>query len=80
MFSPNRNLGGAIAVQDLKGIHDEIFFLMSPPTKILAPPLYTVYILYIYIVTCAPPPIFIRGGPHGLHSHFLLCLKMFDAY
>ena len=26
-----------------------------PPTKILAPPMYTVYIQYIYVVTCAPP-------------------------
>ena len=34
-------------------------FLMFPPTKILAPPLYTVYVLYIYVVTCAPPPKFL---------------------
>ena len=32
---------------------------MSPQTKILAPPLYTIYILYIYVVTCAPPPQFL---------------------
>ena len=50
------------------------FFPMLPPrTKILAPPLYTVYIvrvLYIYVVTCAPTsaPTFIRGGPHGIHA------------
>ena len=34
-----------------------------PPTKILAPPLYIVYIMYIYVVTCAPPPFLYVADP-----------------
>ena len=41
------------------------FFPMLPPrTKILAPPLYRVYIvLYIYVVTCAPPQLLYVADP-----------------
>ena len=41
------------------------FLMFPPPTKILAPPLYTVrvYILYIYFVTCAPPNFYTRRTP-----------------
>ena len=42
------------------------FFLMfPPPTKILAPPLYTVYILHIYVVTCVPRSDFSTVAPGG---------------
>ena len=60
MFSPNRNFGDAIAVQDLKGIHVWNYFWCFPhPTKILAPPLYTVYYIYcIFMLSLVPPPNF----------------------
>ena len=43
------------------------FFFMFPfQSKILEPPLHTVYTVYLSVVTCAPfPQIFIRGGPHA---------------
>ena len=40
------------------------FFPMFPPrTKILVPPLYRVYILYIYVVTCVPPKFIYVADP-----------------
>ena len=37
----------------------EIVFDVFPRTKILAPPLYTVYTVYLSVVTCASPPQFL---------------------
>ena len=37
---------------------------VPPRTKILAPPLYTVYTVY-YQLSLVPPQIFIRGGPYA---------------
>ena len=54
---PNLNFGDAIAVQE--EFMYEIFSDVPPRTKILAPPLYTVYILYIYQLSLVPPPPFL---------------------
>ena len=43
----------------------KFFQMFHLRTKILAPPLYTVYTVYLSVVTCAPQ-IFIRGGPHDI--------------
>ena len=52
----------------------EIISDVPPRTKILAPPLYIQYILYIYQLSLVPPPIFIRGGPHAT---YVLVLYMY---
>ena len=43
----------------------EIFSDVPPNQNSGAAPVQSIYILYIYVFTCAPPQIFIRGGPHG---------------
>ena len=50
----------------------EIFLDISPSNQNSgARPVCRIYILYIYVVTCAPFQIFIRGGPHVIYV--LLC-------
>ena len=49
----------------------KIVFDVPPRTKILAPPLYTVYTVYLSVITCALQ-IFIHGGPHSLKVQYHL--------
>ena len=60
MFSLYRNLETPLQYRTWKEFMYEIF-LMSPPQKtILAPPLYTVYVLYsIFMLSLVPPPKFL---------------------
>ena len=82
MFSSNRNFGDAIAVQDLKGIHVWNFFWCSlpptPPPKILAPPLYTVYILYIYVHLCPPKFLYVADPMQYIYIYIYMSYWEFD--
>ena len=80
MFSPNRNLGDTIAVQDLKEIHVWNIFWCSPQTKILAPPLYTVLSIYtVYLCCHLCPPKFLYVADPMEHPRLsdlaLLCIE-----
>ena len=57
----------------------KLFSMFPPRTKILQPPLYTVYNVYLSVVTCAPPPIFIRGGPHAQKCHNIIIKMSFST-
>ena len=60
---PNRNVGGAVAVQDLRRIHVwNFFWFLTPEAKSWRRPC----IQYILYTGLCPPPQFIRGGPHVL--------------
>ena len=58
----------------------EIFSDISPSNQTPgAAHVYSIYTVYLSVVTCAPPPIFIRGGPHALYVHMLLeCREMIE--
>ena len=56
MFSFNRNLKDAIAVQDLKGIHAWNFFWCPPNQNSGAAPVYSIYTVYLCCHLCPLPP------------------------
>ena len=87
---PNRNFGDAIAVQDLKVIHKmklkhiksnehEIFSMFPPRTKILEPPLHTVYTRGINRAEISGPArkIFFSARPSPQSMYYKICTVQF---